>query len=169
MISLFELGLAIFIGIFSIFITKVILTYFYKRKTGESFPYKNLAFMIFLSSSIFGVAWLMFGIIDPLNSTLKLLHSGNETYSKIAFEYMKYLGLFMVIGYTLGAAINYVSYLIFSKLTKNVDEFEEIANENIGVAIMVSVVIIVMSLFCRVPFIYLLESLIPYPDLVGFF
>jgi len=42
------------------------------------------------------------------------------------------------------AGIFLCAVLHFSKLTKNVNETEEIAKENVGVAIMVSVVIIVM-------------------------
>ena len=63
-ISMIELGLALFIGIGTLFLTKIIFTKIYRIKTGDEFPYKNLAFMIFLSGSVFGVAWLVYGITE---------------------------------------------------------------------------------------------------------
>jgi len=124
--------------------------------------------MIFLSSSVFGVAWLVFGITEPLNGTLKLLMASETSGGRIVMEYIKFLGLFLFFGYFLGLAINYLSFLIFSGLTKNVNEFEEIQEGNIGVALIISAVIVVISLFCREPFIYFLESFMPYPELPGF-
>ena len=59
--------------------------------------------------------------------------------------------------------------MLFSALTKKVNEFDEIKEGNVGVAIMVSVVIIVISLFCQGPFIYFLESMMPYPEIPGFY
>lgn len=169
LISLIELGLALFIGIGTLFLTKYIFTKIYKAKTGEEFPYKNLAFMIFLSGSIFGVAWLIYGITEPLDTTLVLLMGSHSSTGKIVMEYTKYAGLFLILGYILGFTINYLSYLLFSALTKNVSEYDEIKNGNIGVAIMISLVIIVMSLFCQGPFIYFLESLMPFPEIPGFY
>ena len=168
-ISVLELGLALFIGVGTLFLTKYIFTKIYKIKTGEEFPYKNLAFMIFLSGSIFGVAWLVYGITEPLDTTLVLLMSSQASTGQIIMEYTKFTGLFLLCGYILGFGINYLTFLLFSALTKNVNEFEEIKNGNIGVAIMVSVVIIVISLFCQKPFIYFLESLMPFPEIPGFY
>lgn len=168
LIAVLELGLALFVGIGTLFLTKYIFTKIYKMKTGEDFPYKNTAFMIFLSGSIFGVAWLVYGITDPLDTTLVLLMSSDASTAQIVIEYSKFMGLFLLFGYILGFGINYLTFLLFSTLTKKVNEFDEIRNGNIGVALMVSVVIIVISLFCQAPFIYFLESLMPYPEIPGF-
>jgi len=168
LIAVIELGLALFIGIGTLFLTKYIFTKIYEKKTGEDFPYKNMAFMIFLSGSIFGVAWLVYGITEPLDTTLVLLMSSSASTGQIIIEYSKFLGLFLLFGYTLGFGINYITFLLFSALTKKVNEFDEIKKGNVGVAMMVSVVIIVISLFCQAPFIYFLESLMPFPEVPGF-
>ena len=169
LISVLELVLALFIGVGTLFLTKYIFTKIYKKKTGEEFPYKNLAFMIFLSGSIFGVAWLVYGITEPLDATLVFLMSSDASTGQIIIEYSKFMGLFLVCGYILGFGINYLTFVLFSALTKNVNEFDEIKEGNIGVATMISVVIIVISLFCQKPFIYFLESLMPYPEIPGFY
>ena len=167
--SIFELGLFVVIAIMTVFLTKYILTAFYRKKTGEDFPYQNLAFMIFMSSSIFSVAWLMIGILNPLSGTLELLMSSDLSTGKVIFEYSKFLGLFLVLGYLIGVIINFIAYKLFTALTTKLDEFDEIKNGNVGVAILASVFIIMIALFCREPFVWFLESLIPYPDLPGFY
>lgn len=168
LIALLELGLALFIGVGTLFLTKYIITKIYKLKTGEEFPYENLAFMIFLSGSIFGIGWLVYGITEPLDTTLVLLMSSKASTAQIIMQYSKFVGLFLLFAYLLGFGINYLSFLLFSALTKNVSEFDEIKKGNVGVAIMVSVVIIVISLFCQSPFIYFLESMMPFPEIPGF-
>ncbi len=167
--SFFELGLFLVIAILTVFLTKFILSKFYRKHTGEEFPYKNLAFMIFMSSSIFAVAWLMFGILNPLSGTMEVLSSSHESSGKIYFEFTKFLFLFLIIGYVLSLLINFIAYKLFTALTTKVDEFKEISEGNVGVAIMASVFVIIIALFCREPFIWLLESLIPYPDLPSFY
>lgn len=167
--SVFELGLFVVIAIITVFLTKYILTKFYKKRTGEEFPYKNLAFMIFMSSSIFAVAWLMFGCLHPLSGTMEVLSNSHESSGKILFEFVKFLFLFLLIGYVLGLLINFIAYKLFTALTTKLDEFDEIANGNVGVAILASVFIIIIAMFSREPFIWLLESMIPYPDLPGFY
>ncbi|MFT4601766.1 MAG: uncharacterized membrane protein YjfL (UPF0719 family) [Arenicella sp.] len=168
LIAVLELGLALFIGIGTLFLTKFIFTKIYEKKTGEDFPYKNLAFMIFLSGSIFGVAWLIYGITAPLDTTLVMLMSSDASGWQILIEFSKYMGLFLFFGYILGFGLNYLTFLLFSTLTKKVNEFDEIKEGNVGVAIMISVVIIVMSLFCQAPFIDFLESMMPFPEIPGF-
>lgn len=166
--SLFELGLFIVVAILTVFLTKTILTVFYKKKTGEEFPYKNLAFMIFMSSSIFSVCYLMLGTLGPLTSTLEILTNSDLSTGQILGKYAVFLSLFLLIGYLLGLIINFIAYKLFTLITTTVDEFEEIQNGNIGVAIMASVFIIVIALFCSEPFVWLLESLVPYPEIVKF-
>lgn len=169
LVSVFELGMFIVIAVLSVFLTKYILTAFYRKKTGEDFPYTNLAFMIFMSSSIFSVAWLMLGTVHPLSGTLELLMSSDLSAGKVFLEFLKFLGLFLLIGYVLGLAINFLAYKLFTALTTRLDEFEEIQKGNIGVAVLASVFLIIISLFCREPFVWFLESLIPYPELPGFY
>jgi hypothetical protein len=57
-----------------------------------------------------------------------------------------------------------LSTLLYAKITP-IDEFEEIRNNNIGVAIVVSVIIITLTMMCRSGVGLLIESIIPYPEL----
>ena len=125
--------------------------------------------MIFLAGVMFSVGYLLTGIIEPLSSTLDLLMSSHQDKGTLTWEYTKFLALFVSIGFTLGVLINIIAYFLFSSLTTEVNELEEIKNGNIGVAVLVSVIAITIAVFCKEPFLILLESFIPYPELPRLF
>lgn len=168
-VSLFELGLFVIIAIITVFLTKFILTKFYKRKTGKEFPYKNIAFMIFMSSSIIAVSILMYCTLGPLSGTMQVLTKSDAGTGTVMLEFIKFLFLFLFIGYLLGIIVNFLAYKLFTALTTKLDEFKEISDGNIGVAILASVFVIVIAVFAKEPFIWFLESMIPYPELPGFY
>ena len=64
-LSFLELTLAIVLGVLSMFITHFILVRIYKSKYPTEAPYKNNAFLIFLAGTMFSVAYLLAGIIEP--------------------------------------------------------------------------------------------------------
>ena len=72
-IALIELVISLAIGIITVYLTKTVLMRFYLKKTNEQNPYQNLSFMIFLSGTIFSISYIVFGIMEPLSSTIKLL------------------------------------------------------------------------------------------------
>jgi len=169
MISILELTVSIFIGIFTLFLTYYIFTKIYLSRFPKSNLYKNNAFLIFLGGVMISMGYLLSGIISPLTSTLDILISSKPETLSLILEYSKFLGLFLVLGLILGGLINYLSYLIFSNLTRTVDEFEEINKGNSGVAFIVSVIAITIAVFCKEPFLVVLESFIPYPELPRLF
>lgn len=163
-IALIELVISLGIGILTVYLTKSVLMKFYLKKTNEQKPYQNLSFMIFLSGTIFSISYIVFGIMEPLSSTIKLLSTNNTSAAMLWLNIAKYLAMFLVLGYSFGATIVYVAYNLFSRLTKNLDEYDEISKNNIGVALLVAVLTIVIALFTKDPFIIFVESFIPYPD-----
>jgi hypothetical protein len=162
-LALIELLIALAIGILTVYLTKSVLMRFYLKKTNEQDPYKNLSFMIFLSGTIFSVAYLVFGIMEPLSSTIKLFSTANTSLF-LWLEIFRYLAIFLLLGYSFGAAIVFITYKLFSILTRKLDEYDEISKNNIGVAILLVVLMIVIALFTKGPFIIFIESFIPYPD-----
>jgi hypothetical protein len=164
MIAFFELGLSALIGILTVFLVKTFLVRFYLKRTHENDPYKNLSFMIFLSGTIFAVSYLLFGIMDPLSATLKLLNAQDITMKDLVLSYIKYILMFLVLGYAFSASIIFSTYKIFALMTRNLDENEEIKNNNIGVAVLLAVLTIVAAMFSKGHFIIFIESFIPYPD-----
>ena len=53
-------------------------------------------------------------------------------------------------------------------MTKDINEFEEIKNNNIAVSIITSVIIISISLLAKDSLYLLLESFVPYPEIRSF-
>ena len=78
-IALIELVISLAIGILTAYLTKLVLMRFYLKKTNEQNPYQNLSFMIFLSGTIFSISYIVFGIMEPLSSTIKLLSTRNTS------------------------------------------------------------------------------------------
>jgi hypothetical protein len=162
-----ELLLALIIGVMTVYFTKSILMNFYLKKTKEHDPYKNLSYMLFLSGTIFSVAYITFGIMDPMTATFKVIEDSGEQGWDLILSCTQYAGLFLLIAYLFSGFVVFVSYYLFTFLTTNLDEYEEIKDNNVGVAILVVVLTIVTALFTKQPFIVYLESFIPYPDLPG--
>ena len=163
-VAFFELCLSVLIGVLTVFLVKTFLLRFYLKKTNEHDPYKNLSFMIFLSGNIFAVSYLLFGIMDPLSATLKLLGAQDISMGDLALKYCKYILMFLVLGYTFSATIIFLTYKIFAILTRNLDEYEEIRSNNVGVAILLTTLTIVAAMFSKGHFIQFIESFIPYPE-----
>lgn len=160
-----ELLISVIIGLTTVYITKILVMYFYLKKTNESNPYKNLSFMIFLSATIFSVSYIVFGIMEPLSATIKIVGTTNVSMFDFITECIKYLLMFLVLGYSFSIFIIFITYKLFSMLTGRLDEYDEILKNNIGVAILVAVLLIVVAMFTKTPFISFVESFIPYPKL----
>ena len=160
-----ELIISVIIGLMTVYLTKILVMKFYLKKTNESNPYKNLSFMIFLSGTIFSVSYIVFGIMEPLAATIKIIGTTSPSLFGLLGGISKYLTMFLVLGYTFSAVIIYTTYKLFSMLTGQLDEYDEISKNNTGVAILIAVLMIVIAMFTKQPFIIFVESFIPYPEL----
>jgi len=79
----------------------------------------------------------------------------------------KYIGqglIYISIAYTAAILIGLISTALYAKLTP-IDEFKEIKNNNLGVALIVSSIIITLTLMSKDGVALLIESIIPYPNL----
>jgi uncharacterized membrane protein YjfL (UPF0719 family) len=167
--SSFELILSIIIGILCLYIAHYVIIKIYSRRFSNDDPYQNNAFLIFLSGILFSVGYLISGVMTPISTTIDMLNSSSFTTFDALLAYTKYIILFCSLGLLLGGLVNLLTYGLFTTLTSNIDELQEINDGNIGVAILVSVITIVISIFCREPFLILLESFIPYPEIPQIF
>lgn len=163
--SSFELLLSLLIGILCLYISHYIIVRIYTNRFGNKDPYKNNAFLIFLSGILFSVGYLISGVMTPLSTTIDMLNNNDFSTFDAMAAYTKYILLFCLIGLVLAGLINFLTYLLFTSLTHNLDELEEIKNGNIGVSILVSVISIIIAIFCREPFLIVLENFIPYPEI----
>ncbi|HOO10790.1 MAG TPA: DUF350 domain-containing protein, partial [Cyclobacteriaceae bacterium] len=70
--------------------------------------------------------------------------------------------VYIAASYTAGVVVSLLGITIYTGLTP-LDEFAELKNNNLGVALIVGTIIIVLTLLTRDGVNLLMESQIPYP------
>lgn len=163
-LSLLELGLAILLGVMVLYAAYSILNQsVFKKYTIEK---NNLAFAILASAILFSVGNIMEGAIEPIADLIRQLSGAYDSLTTVAFQSLKYILMFLVIGVVLAVIVNAISIKLFTTLTK-INEFEEIAQNNIAPALVTGTIAIIISIFAKGPAVQLMEAIIPYPELPG--
>ena len=67
------------------------------------------------------------------------------------------------------AIVIVISIRLFTYMTKNINEFEELKKNNIAVAILTAVIVISISLLVKESLYLLLETFVPYPEVPRIF
>lgn len=160
-IGLIEIFSAITIGIFILALTYKLVQWVGQRYYGIlDF---NLAYSIFTAAIILSVGIMVEGIVDPLISSFRLM---SNVESSLLFS-LKFFGvgaMYIAIAYTAAVLIGLISTFLYSKVTP-INEFEEIRNNNVGVALIVSSIIVTLTIFSKDGVKLLIEALVPYPEL----
>ena len=64
--------------------------------------------------------------------------------------------------------VHFISFTLFSLMTRGIKEINEIEKNNIAVSLIIGVVIIAISIMVKDSLYLLLESFVPYPDIPKF-
>ena len=164
--SIIELGLSVFIGTIVFYSTYKLIDRFIRKKHGIEI--NNTAYGILCSSILFSVAYLISNIKDPILTSVELIQrSGNDV--SLILEGLKYTGLFLGISVFIIWLINIISIYLFTIMTKDLDEFKEIKNNNIAVALITSIIVVSISIMVKSSLYLMLESFVPYPDIPTIF
>jgi uncharacterized membrane protein YjfL (UPF0719 family) len=75
----------------------------------------------------------------------------------------------LLIGFLAAFVINASVFFLFSILTRGVNEFQAIKENNISVAILVVATLLSITLIVKESIALLISSLIPYPEVSNFF
>lgn len=160
-LGLIEIFSAITIGIFILALTyKIVQWVGRKYYRIQAF---NLAYSIFTSAIILSVGIMISGIVQPLISSFRLLNKQSDSFT-LAFKYLGTGAIYIAIAYTATILIGLISTFLYSKVTP-IDEFEEIRENNIGVALIISSILITLTLLTKDGVILLIEAIVPYPQL----
>lgn len=160
-LGLIEIVSAITIGVFILALTyKIVQWVGRKYYRIQSF---NLAYSIFMSAIILSVGIMISGIVEPLISSFRLLNKQSDSFM-LAFKYIGTGAIYIAIAYGATIAIGLLSTFLYSKLTP-IDEFEEIRENNVGVALIISSILITLTLLTKSGVVLLIEAIIPYPQL----
>lgn len=153
-------------GLFILWLTYRGIQVFGKRYC-DMHEESNLAFSIFMAGVLFSVGLSMSAAIEPLVSAFRVLSNMNEGLIHLATMFILYGGVYVITAYIASIAITSIGIYIYINLTP-LDEFNEIRQNNIGVAIVLTSIIVVLNIMSRSGVGLLLESLIPYPQLPVF-
>lgn len=158
----YEIIISILFSLLTIFITKKIINQLFVKLDKDELK-SNIALALFNGSIIISVLILVNSSILPSVDTLRVMVLANEVITlKMVFISFLYFLLFFAITVFFSIVILLLAVTVFFKATGWVDEMKEIRNKNVGVAIMVSMVIIGITLFVRPSLSRFVSSLIHY-------
>ena len=158
--------LSLFIAVTFIFITIKFLKQIHKNIIQNvTVSIDNIAVSLYVSSSIFSVGWVMRDSIEPAITSFNLALRSPST------DIINYLIIFgiMILQIVVPGILSFgfivIGLIIFQKMTKDINEMNEIINNNIALAILLSTIIIVLVLFIQPGIRMTMDGLIPFPKL----
>lgn len=164
-LAIVQMIISILLSIVIFFISYKMLIRVFKIKE-EEINDSNLALSIFFSGIIFSIGYLLSGIIPSIISAVQLLkiHAGKDVY----FQVLKYASLSLFIGFLLAIVINISAFLLVNVLTRNIKEVQELKNNNLAVAILLSAILISITIISRDSLVFLLELFLPQPTVIEY-
>ena len=161
-LAFIQLIMALLLGVSVMYMS---FTYLYKKVyVKHDIQKDNLAFAVFASGVLFSVAYLLQGVMAPIISITSIFN-GRYTGLDLYFKTFTYAGLFVLIGVVLAGLINLCAVFLFTTITKDIDEFKEIKQNNTSVALITTVIIISIALLSKESMVLFMETLVPYPEL----
>lgn len=161
LLGLIQIISAITLGIFILALTYKIVQWV-GRKYYKIEDY-NMAYSIFVSAIIISVGIMLSGILQPMLSSYRILSQQNDSF-QLALDYFMMGGMYIAIAYSATVLIGLISTFLYSKLTP-ISEFEEIRENNIGVALIISSILVTLTLLTKPGVIMLIEAIVPYPEM----
>ncbi|MEZ4779778.1 MAG: DUF350 domain-containing protein [Flavobacteriaceae bacterium] len=163
-LALFEVILSIIITVVIIYVSYSILHKLFFRK--EDIKGNNTAFTVFTSGIILSIGLILGEILPSITNIIRL--ATTQTDAIDAGMIIKYSGIYLLIGFLAAVIINASVFFLFSILTRGINEFEAIKNNNVGVSILVATTLVSITLIVKESIALLISSLIPYPEVSNF-
>ncbi|GAB4487955.1 MAG: hypothetical protein OHK0045_09110 [Raineya sp.] len=126
---------------------------------------QNIAFSILLAAIIFSVGYIVSGVLEPFFKLVPIVRLIEKSPTDTFFSIAKYGAIFVLASFLVSFVVVSLGMYLFNLINTEIDELQEISKDNIAVGILVGAIIIVITLFVKGSIIFLLENLIPYPDL----
>ncbi|MEI9920767.1 MAG: DUF350 domain-containing protein [Bacteroidota bacterium] len=161
LLAIIEILSAISVGVFILALTYQLLKYIGRKRF--DIQTMNLATSIFVSSVLFSVGYMVSSVIDPLTSLFRLLAAKDNNVGSLAMSFMGNGALFIAVAFIAGVVVVFLSVILYTSITP-LDEFAELRNNNIGVALIVGTITITLALLTKEGVELLIESFIPYPE-----
>jgi uncharacterized membrane protein YjfL (UPF0719 family) len=158
--SVFQIITGLVFGTGVLFLTfKFFLFWADKRYGIKNF---NMSLSILIGSILFSVGLILQEAVSPAIMTIQNLYQQTQD---LGFTLLSGT-LYMLIYFALSTVFSFcVIFFIFTVLTRKINEMDEIKRDNIAIAIVLGVVIIVMVLLVKGGFSQLVDAIIPVPEL----
>lgn len=166
LIGIIELLLTIIVSVLVVFIgfkAFSVLTREYKEV--DELKNNNIAVGIISASIIISMAILIKAAIDPSITTMRLLIKGGVSFPDILLTIAFFLMFFVITG-LIAIVVIFLSSAMYNKLTKKINEYTEIKNNNIAIAIVFSAVIIAISFLVQEGVSAIVAGLQPWPEAI---
>ncbi len=129
----------------------------------------NLSEAILLSSIILSMGLLIQETANPVMNAFRLFMNQDLSYQSIFFKLLKVMAIYLGMALFFGFVVNFIGVLLFTSLTKNINEWKAIRENNISVALITAVIIIVLTLSIKDGLGLIFESWVPYPTTPRFY
>ena len=110
---------------------------------------------------------LISDIKSPILNSLKIVSSQANYQGLIIFDGFKYTFLFLFIIIIAISIIIFISVKLFTLMTKDIDEFAEIKKDNRSIALLLAVIIFSVSIMVKESLYFLIETFVPYPEVIN--
>jgi uncharacterized membrane protein YjfL (UPF0719 family) len=150
------------IGITSLLIVYKMLNSYLRNRL--QIDEKNTAYGIFQAGIILSTAMVLSSVIDPGINAIRFLNQDNIQISGIMLS-IGYVLLFMLIGIAFTFLIIAGGVITLFQMT-HTNEWEELKNNNIAIAIISAAVILGLAFIVDDYVGHLCEIIVPYPDVL---
>lgn len=161
LLAIIEILSAISIGVFILALTYQLLKFIGKKR--YNIETGNLATSIFIASVLFSVGFMVSSVIDPLTSLFRLLAAKDNNLGSLALSFIGNGAIYIAVAFIAGVSVCLLSVMLYTWITP-LDEFAELKNNNVGVALIVGTITITLALLTQDGVALLIESFIPYPE-----
>ena len=151
-LAIIEIFCSLTTGVAILFITYKLLLLFANRKIGLT--ESNTSFRLFSAGVLFAVGHMISGVIQPILTSFRVLNS--QPHSSLILTFLLYSTIYVMIAFVASLITSLVGISFYRYLT-SIDEFKEIKNDNIGVAIITSTIIIILSMMTKDGVVFLLS------------
>jgi hypothetical protein len=140
----------IFVSVIMAVLGSIVLLTFFTSKSirvkEQIVEKKNIGVALVLGSFIWTIGRMCFESIKPIMNSFYMNVASGFTLKTILFFIIE-IFLSLLLALLMGAIIVYLSVKLLMVITKDIDEWEEIKQKNIAIAVIISVTVIVVGMF----------------------
>ncbi|MDC7997214.1 DUF350 domain-containing protein [Gilvibacter sediminis] len=156
------IGLILSVGIFFMSF-KLLKLFFFRNEVLEA---SNQAFAIFCAGIFISIGLILSELVPSITNVIRTAVVQDPGLS--TGQVLTYAGLSLTVGFIIAVLINGAVFLLFSALTKGINEFESIKNNNASVATMVASLLVSITLIVKNSIAVLISTMVPFPEVSNF-